>query len=67
MDSDRFQEKQQRPRLGFEKDSTTIRVGKYIKIKFGKGEVAVHIATLNIKQAALSLSFKFRLYCHEKN
>ena len=38
IDSDRFQERpQQRPRLGFEKESTTIRVGKY-KIKFGKSE-----------------------------
>ncbi|BDA50837.1 probable mitogen-activated protein kinase kinase kinase NPK1 at N-terminal half [Coccomyxa sp. Obi] len=36
IDSDRFQDRPQlRPRLGFEKESTTIRVGKY-KIKFGK-------------------------------
>ena len=38
VDSDRLHDRQQqRPRLGFEKESTTIRVGKY-KIKFGKGE-----------------------------
>ncbi|KAK9907344.1 hypothetical protein WJX75_001831 [Coccomyxa subellipsoidea] len=36
VDSDRLHDRQQqRPRLGFEKESTTIRVGKY-KIKFGK-------------------------------
>ncbi len=39
VDSDRMHDRQQhRPRLGFEKESTTIRLGKY-KIKFGKGEL----------------------------
>ncbi|EIE26178.1 Pkinase-domain-containing protein [Coccomyxa subellipsoidea C-169] len=36
VESDRMHDRQQqRPRLGFEKESTTIRLGKY-KIKFGK-------------------------------
>jgi len=66
MDSDRCQEKQQRLRLGFEKESTTIRVGKYIKIKFGKGERSVHIDTLNIKHATSSFGLKLFLHNHEE-
>ena len=50
LDSDRMHDRQlQRARLGFEKESTTIRVGKY-KIKFGKGKVDLRAHIQKLKE-----------------